>query len=204
MKKSAKGRVFDRIKRKGRNWAFSAVDFTRDFKRWEIDQSFVALEKEGKIRRVLPGLYYFPDYSTMLKKFISPSVQEVAYALARKYNWTIFPEGNTALNHLRLSLQVPAGYVYISSGSSRKYKISNTQLEFCHRALKESTITSENANLVVQAIKSMGKGHADKDFLKQLSLRFSKAEWNKIEKDAHKVPGWVLDAIKKAKEFANG
>ena len=202
MEQTAKNRIFDRIRRRGRDWVFSAIDFTKNFKRWEIDQSFVALEKEGKIKRVLPGLYYYPEYSELLKKFVAPDVQNVAYALARKYNWTIFPEGNTALNYLGLSTQIPARYIYISSGSRRIYKIGNTPLEFRHRTLRESIIKNEKANLVIQALKSLGKVYADTDFLKLLSVRFSYAEWAKIESYAHKVPGWVLEAIKKAKEFA--
>ena len=133
MKNSAKNRLYNKIRRKGSNWVFSAVDFLPDFKRWEIDQSFIALENEDKIDRILPGLYYYPEYSQILQKKVAPDVGLVAKALARKYDWKIFPEGNTALNFLGLSTQIPAKYIYISSGSPRKYKIVNTDLEFKHR-----------------------------------------------------------------------
>lgn len=205
MVKTAKNRLLKRIQSKGAGWVFSAVDFLPDLKRWEIDQSFIALAKEGVILRVLPGLYYYPEYSQLLKKNVAPDIGQVAKALARKYNWKIFPEGNTALNHLRLSTQVPASYVYISTGSPRKYKVGNTVLEFRHRVPRESAITNENANLVVQAIKSMGKIHAsDRDFIKALAARFSKDEWDKIEKAAKQVAYWILDIITKAKDISNG
>lgn len=109
MKKDAQNSIFERIRRKG--WVFFAKDFAPDFDRWEIDHSLHFLEKEGKIKRILPGLYYYPDYSELLKKQVGPDVGEVAKALARKYDWQIFPEGNTALNYLGLSTQVPAAYV---------------------------------------------------------------------------------------------
>jgi len=205
MDNTAKKRVFHRIEARGKGWVFSAVDFLPGLKHWEIRQSFVALENEGTIIRILAGLYYYPEYSTLLKKNVAPDMQQVAQALARKYDWKIFPEGNTALNHLRLSTQVPASYVYISSGSPRKYKIGNTTLEFRYRTPKESTIANGNANLVVQAIKSMGKTYAnDGDFIKALSTRFSYNEWVKIEKAAKKVAYWILDIIIRAKEIANG
>lgn len=205
MKETAKNRTISRIYGRGKGWVFSAIDFLPDLKRWEIDRSLADLEKEGKIARIMPGLYYYPDYSQILQETISPDMQGVAQALARKYNWTIFPEGNTALNYLNLSTQVPAKYIYISSGSPRKYKIGNTTLEFRHRMLRESVISNEQANLVVQALKSLGKIHASEpDFIKTLASRFSAAEWVKIEKSSHKVVGWVLDIIRKAKDIANG
>ena len=202
MKKNAQNRIFDRIKYKGKNWVFSAKDFVRDFDRWEIDHALHFLTKEGKIKRIFPGLYYYPEYSELLQKVVAPDVQNVAHALARKFNWTIFPEGNTALNYLGLSTQVPARYIYISSGSPRKYKIGNTPLEFRHRALTESVITNEKANLVVQALKSLGKIHADEDFVKLLSKRFSPTDWIEIEKSAALVADWILVIIKKAKDLA--
>ncbi|MCL2806062.1 MAG: DUF6088 family protein [Treponema sp.] len=202
MEKTAKKRLFNYITRKGKGWVFSAVDFTVDFKRWEIDQSFIALEKEGHIKRLLPGVYYYPKYSNLLKKSIAPDIQQVVKTLARKYEWKVFPEGNTALNYLGLSTQIPAKYIYISSGRSRKYKVGNIDLEFRHRVLAETMISDENTMLVVQAIKSVGQIHADKDFAKKLSKQFSFKEWVKIEKKSHKVTNWILEVIQKAKEFA--
>ena len=202
MAKTAKNLIFDRIQYKGKSWVFSAFDFTKDFKRWEIDQSLLALEKEGKIVRVLPGLYYYPEYSELLKKAVAPDMRKVADALARKYDWNIFPEGNTALNYLGLSTQIPAKYIYISSGSPRKYKIGGVDLEFRHRVLTETMMSDKNAMLAVQAIKSFGQVHADADFARSLAKRFSYAEWSRIEKAAHKVAGWVFDVIRKAKEFS--
>lgn len=205
MLKTARNRIFGRIKYKGKDWVFSAFDFTKDFKRWEIDQTLRELEKEGKIKRIIQGLYYYPSYSELLQEIVAPDMQQIAHALARKYNWTIFPEGNTALNYLNLSTQIPAKYIYISSGSPRKYKIGNTTLEFRHRMLRESVIDNENANLVVQALKSLGKIHASEpNFIKKLATRFSVEEWTKIEKSAYKVVGWVLDIIRKARDIANG
>jgi len=202
MKETAKNRLLELIKNREKRWVFSAIDFSLDFKRWELDQSFVALEKEGFIKRVLPGLYYYPEYSKLLEKTIAPDIQQVANALARKYEWRIFPEGNTALNYLGLTTQIPAKYIYISTGRSCKYNIGNTVLEFRHRVLTETMMNNENAMLVVQAIKSFGQIHADKDFKKQLANRFSYEEWIDIEKTSHKVADWVLEVIRNAKEFA--
>jgi len=202
MLKTAKNRIFNRVRYKGKNWVFSAADFTKNFKRWEIDQTLRELEKDGKIKRIISGLYYYPSYSKLLQEIVAPDMQQVAHALARKFNWIIFPEGNTALYFLGLSTQVPAKHIYISNGRPCKYKIGNSILEFRHRMFRESVIGDEHANLVVQALKSLGKIHAtENNFIKLLSARFSYDEWKRIEKAAHKTTGWILDVIRKAKEI---
>ena len=202
MKKSAQIIIFNRIRKNGKNWVFSQKDFIKDFSRWEIDHSLHFLEKERKIKRILTGLYYFPEYSEILKEFVAPDMRKVADALARKYDWNIFPEGNTALNYLGLSTQIPARFIYISSGSPRKYKVNGMTLEFRHRVLTETMIKDKNAMLVVQAIKSVGQIHADTEFVNLLSKRFTYKEWVKIEKITHKVTNWVFEIIRKAKESA--
>ena len=205
MTESVKNRIFAEIKRRGKGHVFSASDFLKKFKRFEVDRSLTDLQNEGCIVRIMVGLYYYPQYNSLLKRNVAPDMQKVAKAIARKNNWIIFPEGNTALNYLALSTQVPANYVYISSGKSKKYTIGNTVLEFNHQSAKGSVIRNENANLVVQAIIALGKVHATQDeFIQLLATKFSYKEWDKIEKASNKVTYWVLDIIKKAKEYSNG
>ncbi|MDR0307088.1 MAG: hypothetical protein LBI42_09670 [Chitinispirillales bacterium] len=89
MKETARNRILSRIYGHGKGWVFSAIDFLPDLKRWEIDRFLTDLAKEGKIARILPGLYYYPEYSKLLQKNVAPDVGHVAYALARKYDWKI-------------------------------------------------------------------------------------------------------------------
>ncbi|WP_022952437.1 DUF6088 family protein [Leucothrix mucor] len=50
-----------------------------------IDQTLGRMEKKGVIRRVMRGLYDYPIYSKLLKKQLSPDIDQVAHALARKF-----------------------------------------------------------------------------------------------------------------------
>ena len=47
---------------------------------------------------------------------MSPDIDQVATAMARKFRWRIQPGGAPALNYLGLSTQVPARAVYLSDG----------------------------------------------------------------------------------------
>ena len=195
MPKPARERILDRIKYRGKNWVFSATDFVKDFKRWEIDQALVSLEKSGVIKRVIRGLYYYPQYSEMLQESVAPDIHGVAKALARKYEWTIYPEGNTVLNYLGLSTQVVAKVLYLSDGPAKKYEIGGLSLEFKHKTLVEAKLKHESSMLVVQAMKAVGEKRITEDFLRALAAKYDADEWQKIKKDTGKVTGWVHEYI---------
>lgn len=204
MNDKIKDKVLYIIQKRGRGWVFSSQDFMPKFKRWEIDRSLTDLEKEGKIIRIIPGLYAFPKYSQLLKEYVTPDMGVIAQAIARKNNWKIFPEGNTALLYLGLSTQIPAKYIYLSSGRHRKYCVNGSMLEFKELNSKTIFINDKNTNLIVQAIMSLGKIAAnDTNFINRLSRCFPYAEWVKIEYKARKVAIWILEIIAKAKELAN-
>ncbi len=65
------------------------------------------MAERGVIRRVIRGLYDYPAYSKLLKKSLSPDIDQVAHTLARKFGWPIQISGNAALNLVGLSTQVP-------------------------------------------------------------------------------------------------
>ncbi|MFI3243628.1 MAG: DUF6088 family protein [Akkermansia sp.] len=199
MKISIKSQILLRIKQGKNGWAFSAADFAGDFSRREIDESFSALAAEGVIRRVMRGIYDVPRYSSLLRRETAPSMSQVAKALARKFKWNIYPDGNTSLNYLGLSTQMVAKHIYLSDGPSRKYRIGGVVIEFKHRAAKELSLNgNRNAVLLVHAIRAMGAAHMNESFIQTLSTKFSAEEWLGIYHDANTSAAWIHDVIAKA------
>ncbi len=98
-----------------------------------VRQCLSRLEQAGDIQRIIPELYYRPRYSELLKEHEAPSPYHVAQALAQKFKWTIAPTGDTALNLLGLSTQVPAHWSYISDGPYNSFSFGNITIEFKHR-----------------------------------------------------------------------
>ena len=92
------------------------------------------MAETGSIRRILRGVYDRPRYIELLQEWAAPKMEEAAKAIARNFGWTIVPCGDTVLNLLGLSTQVPAVWSYISNGPYRSYQIGKTDLEFKHAA----------------------------------------------------------------------
>lgn len=114
------------------------------------------LEKEKLIKRLIDGLYYKPDFSPLLNAEIPLDIEEIVKKLAEKFNWKIVPEHNKVLNMLSLSTQVPAKYIYLSTGPYRKYNIYGFDIYFKHASEKNFSNYTYKEMLVIQAIKGLG------------------------------------------------
>lgn len=194
---SIKDKVISRIYGRGRGWAFSSKDFANKFNRIDIDRALSTLNKEGTIRRVLRGIYDYPEYSSMLQQTLSPDLNQVAQALARKFNWRIAPSGATALNLLGLSTQVPGRIIYLSDGPKRKYHVGNSVIEFNKGSLKEVGFSLKESALIVQVLKSLGRQNIDDGTISKIRDRIDKKKYKKILKETKWVTGWIYEHIKK-------
>ena len=198
---TVKEQLFQKIRAQKQGWAFSATDFIQDFKRGDIDVALSDLVESGDIRRVTRGIYDYPLYSAILGRRVACDVNQVAQALARKFNWEIYPDGNTALNYLGLSTQIVAKNTYLSDGPNRTYTIDNAMLEFKHVAKKE-LFGSQNTILVVQAIRAVSEKQITPEFINNLSAKFSVNEWRKIASEASRASAWIYEVIRQAAQIA--
>lgn len=157
----------------------------------------IRLENEGKIRRILPGIYDKPLYSKILDREVSPDVNAVAEAIARKNNWSIIPSGNVALNLLGISTQVPAKWEYFSSGDTKDYQIGNTTINFTHRADKELNRMSTKTALVIQAVKALGEENISEGVIARFASKLSDIEKAQLLTEAKPTTAWIYEVIKK-------
>jgi hypothetical protein len=77
------------------------------------------------------------------------------HAIARKFNWRIHPNGNTALNYFGLSTQIFGRNIHLSDGPNRRYNINGRRLEFNHTSPREIKLKYQESALLVQALKSL-------------------------------------------------
>lgn len=197
---SIDNQVISRIYGHQRGWAFSKNDFVDLGGDAAIRKALSRLEAKGTIRRVIRGMYDYPQISTLLNETMGPDLGELAEALARKSGWRIQPSENTALNLLGLSTQVPAQSVYLSDGPSKTYAVGNRQLIFKKRRLKESSFKHRESELVVQALKALGQQRIDEKLRQKLSKQWTPELWRKMVRDTKTAPAWVHGIIRSIAE----
>lgn len=179
-------------------YAFTSADFIDIANIDAVNKALSRLNENGYIRRIMHSVYDKPIYSKTLNGYNSPDVNNVAFALARKFNWTIAPSGETALNILHLSTQVSNINSYISDGPYRKYRIGKYNLEFKHCANREITGKSLKTIMVIQALKYIGKNSVcDTDFKKIFAL-LSEEEKKALLVESKTSANWIYSLIKKA------
>ncbi|MCF8177311.1 MAG: DUF6088 family protein [Sulfuritalea sp.] len=192
-------KILSRIYGRGRGWAFTKTDFVTDFGEANIHKALSALTKTGTIRRVCLGVYDYPRQSELLGQ-LSPDIDQVAQALARKFNWRIQPSGDTALNLLGVSTQVPGKWLYLSDGPSRRYAIGEQELAFRKAALKDTGFALRESGLLVPAIKALGKEHVDAAVIEKLRQWLDPKLRTRLLRDTRMVAGWIYEIIKQISE----
>jgi Family of unknown function (DUF6088) len=93
MNQSSETKILNRVRGTGGGWSFSPRDFLDLGERATIDSALHRLAAKGQVRRVIRGIYDYPRYSELLKQQLSPDIDQVARALARKFRWRIQPSG---------------------------------------------------------------------------------------------------------------
>ena len=175
---------------------FSTVDFADVIENSRVGVILSRLEEDGIIRRVMRGIYDKPVYNDFLKEYIAPSPSLVAEALARNFGWTIVPCGDTALNILGLSTQVPAAWSYVSDGTYKEYTYEQTTIKFKRTTNKEISKLSYKTALVVQALKALGKENVDDTVLTKLKNKLTDSEKQSLLTEAKAATAWIYEYIK--------
>ena len=188
--------IRDRINRSDIGTVYVAVDFVDISDKTSVNAYLARLVDEGLIRRVLRGVYDKPEYNDFLGEYVAPAPDKVANALARNFGWTIVPCGDTALNILGLSTQVPAEWVYVSDGTYKKYTYDNTTIEFKRTTNKEVSKLSYKTALTVQALKALGKEKIDDTVINRLTKLLTADEKKTMLEEAKAATSWIYEYIK--------
>lgn len=175
---------------------FVAVDFVNITDKKTVNMSLLRLEEEKLIVRIIRGIYYKAEYNDFLQEYVAPNPDKVAHALARNFGWTIVPCGDTALNVLGLSTQVPANWSYVSDGTYNEYTYDNTTIKFKRTTNKEISKLSYKTALVVQALKALGKENIDEVIINKLKNDLTDEEKATALLEAKAATSWIYEYIK--------
>ena len=178
---------------------FSINDFYELGTKNTIKSVLYRLNKEGKIVRLLDGLYTKPKYSKILKEYSYPDINAVAKKIADKFSWTIVPAEDMALNYVGISTQVPNEHIYISDGDYREYLYRNKKIIFKHTTNRNITSYLRELSILIQAIKAFGKDKIGEKDIKRLAFYAERIKED-LKKDTLKLPFWIQEVLEKIQE----
>ncbi|MCK8462145.1 DUF6088 family protein [Mycoplasma capricolum subsp. capricolum] len=175
---------------------FISQDFSDIASNETVRRTLNKLVEEEKIKRIINGFYYNPTYIELIHEYEPFEVEELAYSIARKYNWEIAPFGIACLNILGLSTQVPARIIFVSSGKNKIYNIDGWIIKFKKVSNKEICNMSWTTKIVIQAIKEIGKDKLTKKDIRIIRNNLSVLEKQNLLREAKYTTTWIFDYIK--------
>ena len=188
--------IEERIRNSPKITIFLTSDFTDLASSDAANKALLRLEEAGLIRRILFGVYEYPDYNEFLNEYVEPSPDKVAHALARKFGWTIVPCGDTALNMLGLSTQVPSIWLYVSDGTYKEYAYGNTVIKFQRTTNKKISKISYKTALVIQALKALGKENITSEIINKIASTTTEEQNITMFSEAKYSTAWIYGIIK--------
>lgn len=196
---SIANQIEKRIESKKRGVFIFSSDFVDIATPENVTKVLQRMMKAGKIIRVCQGVYYYPRIDTKYGLgVIKPTTTEIALAIAKRDGVNIFPTGSYALHALGLSTQVPANAVFITNGSPRKINIGRKKdILFKHSDNAHNfEYKSKEMQLVVAALKEIGKGLATEEELTIIKEIVDRVPENQFKHDLALAPNWIIKLIK--------
>lgn len=176
---------------------FIPSDFADIAEAVKVNMCLKRLKENGELTSLKRGVYMKPRYSALLNQPVPARLDDVAKAMARNFGWTIVPCGDTALNLLGLSTQVPAVWSYVSDGPYRSYTVDGVMLQFKHTDRKSEIIgLSEKTALVIQALRAIGKENLTQKDVKKLTGKLDEAEKARLLSEGQRAAAWIYETIK--------
>lgn len=187
--------MISRIYGRGKGGVFTPNDFLDLGSRGAVDLSLHRLTKLGTIRRIARGLYHYPESHPLLGE-VSPSIEAVAKALASSEQVKLQPSGAYAANLLRLSEQVPAKVVFLTSGRARKVKLGKLVVELRPTTPRKMAAAGRTSGLVLAALRYLGKEHITAERIAHLRKTLSAEDRKRLLTDLPSAPAWLHSHIR--------
>lgn len=185
-----------RLRKQGYGYAFTRKDLLDLAGSGTLGRILARLVADGTIRRIDRGLFDYPRVNQKLGGQLSPDIDQVAHALARKFRWTIVPQGALAANRLGLSQQVPARYIYLSDGPTKQIKIGNRTIRFQHARPKDLRADSVRSATVIQALRHIGRNSINSETIRRLSRTLRVQDRKRLVEDTKYGTDWIHNVAK--------
>lgn len=195
MSVSVEYQILNKIKKARRGTLFFTDSFIAYGNTEAIKKALQRLTNDGELTRVSPGIYVRPRIDNMIGK-LTPRIEDIAKALAKRDKARIVPTGVYALNRLGMSTQVPLKIIYLTDGAARKVKVGNYIITFKKATPKNVAATGEISKLAIQALRTIGKENVTKEEIKKIQELLKREKPTRLEHDIRLAPAWIREIMK--------
>ena len=172
--------------------------FVNDFS--EFDNAYVSkilslMASYNVLERLAKGIYYKPIVTEY--GHVYPSAEKIVRAIAEHEHAEILPTGESALNALGLSTQVPMKPVYLTTGSPRVITVGRKQIRLKRRTPRMYAYRSKLMPILELALKTKGQNNiSEADINRVRELLRDSQEKGLIYSDLSNAPVWVRKIVK--------
>jgi len=183
-----------KIKKAKRGTLFFVENFVKIANAKTVNKALERMVKTGELQRLSKGIYYRPANSKLIGE-LTPNIETVVLAIAKRDKARIAPTGSYALNRLGLSTQVPTNFVYLTDGSARKLTIGNSRITFKKTSPKNVAAVGAISSLVIQALKTIGKDNVKINEIEHIQNILKKEKYTRLEHDIRLAPAWIREIM---------
>ena len=183
-----------KIKKAKRGTLFFVENFVKIANAKTVNKALERMVKTGELQRLSKGIYYRPANSKLIGE-LTPNIETVVLAIAKRDKARIVPTGSYALNQLGLSTQVPTNFIYLTDGSARKLIIGNSRITFKKTSPKNVSAVGEISGLVIQALKTIGKDNVKINEIEHIQNILKKEKYTRLEHDIRLAPAWIREIM---------
>ena len=161
-----------------------------------VTRTLSRLQNKGVIVRVATGIYMNPKKTQF--GILYPTIDQIAQKIAERDKAQIMPTGNTALNILGFSTQVPMNAVYITNGAKRKVKVGNRNIIFKNAVQKNFQFQGKLLSLIIIALKELGENCVTDEIKNKIAKLLSdsnKEERETMMHDLYLSPVWIKELL---------
>ena len=122
--------------------------------RTAVDQALSRLARAGILMRICQGIYMSPVQTRFGP--CAPNLDKALDAFADLWNVTIVPGGGAAAHVLGFTTQIPIRSVYLTSGSGRRLRFGNLDVELRHAPRWQLAAPRRRAGEIIRALAWLG------------------------------------------------
>jgi hypothetical protein len=196
MEDSISQAIRERVSRIEAGKLFTISDFKDVNNDSLITRTLSRLQSEGKIVRVATGIYMNPKKTQF--GLLYPTIDQIAQKIAERDKAQIMPTGDTALNMLGFSTQVPMNAVYITNGAKRKVKVGNRNILFKNVVQKNFQFKGKLLPLIIIALKELGANRVTNEIREKITKLVSESSTNERDTMMHDLylsPVWIKELL---------